>query len=319
MIAEKELFSLRKVVVVGAGYVGATFCFALTMSGMASTMVLIDRNVERAEGHAMDLNHGLPFASPARIFAGQYEDCKDADIVLVTAGAAQKEGETRRDLVHKNTEMFKGMIPKIAEQDPGIILIVSNPVDILTYVALKASGFPTSRVIGSGTTLDTARFRFLLSRHCGVDPRNVHAYIIGEHGDSEVAVWSQANIAGVPLKDYCPVCKRHCPSEEREDLFQQVKNAAYDIIERKGYTNFGVSLSLVRIVGSILRDENSVLTVSSLMDDDYGVSDVCLSTPVILNRNGISEHIHIHLDEPERRAFRASAETLKQITSGLKI
>lgn len=198
-------------------------------------------------------------------------------------------------------------------------MIVSNPVDILTYAALKISGYPMNRVIGSGTTLDTARFRFLLSRHCRVDPRNVHAYIIGEYGDSEVPVWSQINIAGVPLKDYCPVCERGCSTEEREEIFQQVKNAAYEIINRKGYTNFAVALTLVRIVSSILRDENSVLTASSLLDDYYGIKGICLSIPAILNMNGIFKHIPINLDEQERHRLRASAESLKGIIEKIEI
>ena len=202
-IPEDEVSKTRKVVVVGAGQVGATICFALMMSSLASTIALVDLDSDLAEGHAMDLNHGLSFVSPTRIYAGNYSDCKGADIVVVTAGAAQKPGETRLDLVRKNTEIFKDIIPKITAHEPKTLLIESNPVDILTYVALKVSHFSMNRVIGSGTTLDTARFRFLLSRHCRVDPRNVHAYIIGEHGDSEVPVWSQANIAGLPLKKHC--------------------------------------------------------------------------------------------------------------------
>jgi L-lactate dehydrogenase len=309
----------RKVAVVGAGQVGATFSFALMMSGLASSIVLIDMNSDLSEGHTMDLNHGLSFAHPTRIFAGDYPDCKGADIVIVTAGAAQKPNETRLDLVKKNTEIFKDIIPKVADQNPDMILIVSNPVDILTYVALKISGYPMNRVIGSGTTLDTARFRFLLSQHCGVDPRNVHAYIIGEHGDSEVPVWSQVNIAGVPLKDYCPGCEGDCSTEEREEIFHQVKNAAYEIIKLKGYTNFAISLALVRIVSSILRDENSVLTVSSLIDDFYGIKDVCLSIPIILNLNGISRHIHINLNDTEIHRLRDSAESLKGHIERLRI
>ena len=211
----------RKIVVVGAGQVGATFCFSL-ISGLASNIVLIDQNRDAALGHAMDLNHGLSFAQPARIYAGDYADCAGADIVVVTAGAPQKEGETRLDLVQKNTEIFKEIIPEISAHDPGMLLIVSNPVDILTYVALKVSGYPMNRVIGSGTSLDTARFRFLLSRHCRVDPRNVHAYIIGEHGDSEVPVWSQVNVAGLPIEEYCRVSKKSCSSKEKEDIFNQV-------------------------------------------------------------------------------------------------
>lgn len=243
-----EVSKTRKVVVIGAGQVGATICFALTMSGLASTIVLVDLDSSLAEGHAMDLNHGLSFVQPARIFAGNYSDCKGADIVVVTAGAAQKPGETRLDLVRKNTEIFKDIIPKITAHEPKTLLIVSNPVDILTYVTLKVSNYPMNRVIGSGTTLDTARFRYLLSRHCQVAPRNVHAYIIGEHGDSEVPVWSQANIAGLALKNHCPVCERNCSSKERDEIFDQVKNAAYEIINRKGYTNFAIALAVVRIV-----------------------------------------------------------------------
>jgi L-lactate dehydrogenase len=309
----------RKVVVVGAGRVGTSFSFALMISGLASTIVLIDMDNKRAEGHVMDLNHGMPFAQPARILAGDYDDCKEADIVVVTAGAAQKEGESRLDLVRNNSEIFKDFIPKIAQQAPGIILVVSNPVDILTYVTLKLSGYPVNRVIGSGTTLDTARFRFLLSRSCEVDPRNVHAYIIGEHGDSEVPVWSQVNIAGMPMKEYCPICNKNCSAQERKSIFEQVKNAAYEIIGRKGYTDFAIALALVRIVGSILRDENSVLTVSSLIDGYYGINDVCLSIPAILNRHGVSGYIPVDLNETEKEKLRVSAETIKNIIGKLDL
>ena len=309
----------HKVVVVGAGQVGATICFGLMMSGLASTIVLIDQNSDLAEGHAMDLNHGLSFVSPTRIYAGSYSDCKGADIVIITAGAAQKSGETRLDLVRKNTEIFKDIIPKITAHQPKTLLIVSNPVDILTYVTLKVSHFSMNRVVGSGTALDTARFRFLLSRHCRVDTRNVHAYIIGEHGDSEVPVWSQANIAGVPLKKYCPVCEKNCSPGEMDEIFDQVKNAAYEIISRKGHTNFAISLAVQRIAGSILRDENSVLTVSSLINNYCGISDVCLSIPTIVNINGISKHIDINLDEAERYKLQISADTLKKIIRELDI
>jgi L-lactate dehydrogenase len=316
---EKKVSIHRKVVVVGTGQVGATICYALMMSGIASTIVLINRNTDLSEGHAMDLNDGLPFVQPATIFAGNYSDCKGADIVVVTAGAAHKQGETRLDLVYKNTDIFKDIIPKITVHEPGTLLIVSNPVDILTYVALKVSGYPMNRVIGSGTTLDTARFKFLLSRHCRVDPNNVPAYVIGEHGDSEVPVWSQANIAGMPLQEDCRACERSCSSEQRDEIFGQAKNAAYEIISRKGYTNFAIALAVVRIVTSILRDENSVLTVSSLINDYNNVSDVCLSIPTILNMNGIARHIKIDLDEAEIHQFQTSAKALKKIIGQLKI
>lgn len=316
---DEEMTDRRKVAIVGTGQVGATFAFALMVSGLATSIVLIDRRPEMAEGHAMDLNHGLSFVPPARIYASDYSECKDASIVVITAGAAQKPGETRLDLVQKNTDIFKAIIPEIVKYNPRILLIVTNPVDILTYVALKLSGYPMNRVMGSGTTLDTARFRYLLSEHCQVDPRNVHASIIGEHGDSEVAVWSQVNVAGVPLKDYCPVCKRNCPIEEREEIFNQVRSAAYEIISRKGYTNFAIALALVKIVESILRDENSVLPVSTLVDNYYDITDLCLSIPVILNRNGISRVIKIALDESEITKLQASATVLKEVIEALDI
>ncbi len=318
-LSKTERREVPKVVVVGTGHVGATFAFSLMISGLASNIVLIDVDRKRAEGHAMDLTHGLSFAQPCSIHAGDYPDCKNADIVVVTAGAAQKSGESRLDLVRKNTDIFKKMIPEIVRYDPGILLIVSNPVDILTQVALKVSGYPANRVIGSGTVLDTARFRYLLSRHCRVDPRNVHAYIIGEHGDSEVPVWSRVNIGGVPFIDDCPVCGKSCKPAKREEIFEQVKSAAYEIIDRKGYTNFAVALGLVRIVSAILRDENSVLTVSGLLDDYHGVGGICLSVPVILNNRGISRPLGLTLSESEAESFRASADVIKEILSHLEI
>jgi L-lactate dehydrogenase len=223
------------------------------------------------------------------------------------------------DLVQKNTGIFKDIIPKIVNYNPRILLIVTNPVDILTYVALKLSEYPMNRVMGSGTTLDTARFRYLLSEHCRVDPRNVHAYIIGEHGDSEVAVWSRVSIGGIPFRDYCLVCEKQCSQSEREEIFTSVKNAAYEIIERKGYTNFAIALALVRVAGSILRNENSVLTVSSLVDNYYGISDVCLSVPVILNSNGVSKALKLDLDEPEAEKFQSSAKALKNVIKTLEL
>lgn len=318
-VLEGDFADERKVAVVGTGQVGSTFAFALMMSGLATSIVLIDVTRERAEGHVMDLNHGLSFVQPSRIYVGDYSDCKDANIVIVTAGASQKPGETRLDLVRKNTDIFKNIIPEIVQYSPRMLLIVSNPVDVLTYVALKISEYPMNRIIGSGTILDTARFRYLLSSHCAVDPRNVHAYIIGEHGDSEVPVWSQVNIGGVSFRQYCSICGRNCPDNVREEIFNQVKNAAYEIIKRKGATNFAIGLALVRIVGSILRDENSVVTVSTLVDGYYDIGDVCLSTPVILNRNGISKILKIGLDESEVKKLQASANVLKNVIKSLDI
>jgi L-lactate dehydrogenase len=309
----------RKVAIVGTGQVGSTFAFALMISGLASSIVLIDQAHALAEGHVMDLNHGLSFVQPSNIYVGDYSDCKDASMVVVTAGAGQKPGESRLDLVRRNTDIFKKVIPQIVEHNPRMLVIVSNPVDVLTYVALKLSEYPMNRVIGSGTVLDTARFRSLLSRHCQVDPRNVHAYIIGEHGDSEVPVWSQVSIGAVAFREYCPVCRRDCPQDERDEIFNEVRNAAYEIIKRKGATNFAIGLSLVRIAESILRDENSILTVSTLLDTYYDISDVCLSIPVIVNRNGVSRILKVALDKSEIVSLQASAKVLKDVIKRLGV
>lgn len=309
----------RKVVIVGTGNVGSTFAFNLMISGLANSIVLIDRNKETSEGHAKDLNHGLSFVSPTKINAGDYEDCRDADIVVVTAGVAQKPGESRIDLVRKNTEIFKDLIPRIVQHNPRILLIVSNPVDILTYVALQVSGYPMNRVFGSGTKLDTARFKSLLGEHCRVDSRDISAYIIGEHGDSEVPVWSMASIGGIPLDQFCSLCQRECTEKDKTDIFEKVKNAAYEIINKKGATYYAISLALVNIVGSVLRDENSVSTVSTLVDDYYGINDVCLSVPVIINNNGISEVVKVELSKKEEKEFKHSANVLKNIISEIEI
>jgi len=309
----------RKIAVIGSGQVGATFAFSLMISGLPSRIVLIDVNEKLAEGHAMDLNHGLPFVQPMQIQSGTYSDCKDTDIVVITAGAAQKPGESRLDLVRKNTEIFKQMIPEIVRYNPRILLIVSNPVDILTYVALKVSGYPMNRVMGSGTVLDTARFRSLLGINCRVDPRNVHAYIIGEHGDSEVPVWSQVNMGGISFSEFCALCQLGCTLKRREDIFSQVKQAAYEIIDRKGATNFAIALAPVKIVGAIFRDENSLLTVSSLLDEYYGIRDICLSIPVIVNRQGVFRQLGLSLDESEVEKLRASARALKKVIHSLTL
>ncbi len=303
----------RKVVIVGAGQVGATFAFNLMISGLASKIVLVDINKELAAGQVLDLNHGLSFVPPCSVQSGDLTYCEDADIVVITAGANQKPGETRIDLVKRNAEIFKSLIPDMVKYNPRILLIVTNPVDVLTYVTLKLSNFPMNRVLGSGTVLDTARFRYQLGSHCGVDPRNVHAYILGEHGDSEVPIWSRVHIGGVLLEDYCPICGRGCTGEERDHLFKQVKNAAYEIINKKGATNFAISLALVRIVGSILRDENRILTVSTLLNDYYDIEDVCLSVPVLINRNGISKIIQIKMNEQEKLQFQNSAKELRRV------
>ena len=310
-----------KVAIVGAGNVGTTFAFSLMISGLAREIVLIDREAKKAEGECMDLCHGLSFSHPAKIYGGGYEACEDAQLVVITAGARQKPGQTRLELVQQNTEIFKDIIPKITSRaKDAVLLIVTNPVDILTYVTLKISGLPTNQVMGSGTTLDSSRFRFLISEHCGVDARNVHAYIIGEHGDTELPVWSHANIAGMVLSQYCSVCGRGCEfKEELGKIFEEVKNAAYRIIEYKGATYYAIALALVRIAGAILRDENSVLPVSSLINDYYGASDVCLSLPSIVNKTGIVKVLPLELSGEEQEQFKHSAQTLKDIIGKLKI
>jgi len=315
-----ERVRASRVAVVGAGFVGSAFAYALMIRGIVSEIVLIDVDRRKAEGEAMDLNHGLSFVRPVKIWAGDYPDLRGADIVVISAGFAQRPGESRLDLVNKNVEIFKQIVPQVVEHNQEcIILIATNPVDVMTYAALRLSGFPANRVVGSGTILDTSRLRYVLGEHLRVDPRNVHAYVIGEHGDSEVAVWSLANVAGARLRDYCPVCGEKYDPDHLDSLFQRVRDAAYEIIELKGRTYFAIGLGLTRIVESIIRDENAVLTVSSLLEDYYGVSDVCLSVPTIINRHGIREILKLPLEEGEIREFQKSASIIKSITQSLHL
>ena len=316
-MAEKVV-SKPKVAIIGAGFVGSTFAYSLLIHGLVSQIVVIDLNKERAEGEVMDLNHGLPFANPVKIGTGDYSDCQNADIVAIAVDRGQKIEESRLELAQGNFELLKQIVPKIVEYNKEcILLVVSNPLDVMAYAALKLSGFPRNRVIGSGTILDTARLRYLLGEHLQVDPRNVHAYIIGEHGDSEVPVWSLANVAGIRLKDYCPICKIPYDFEYFNDLFLKVRNAGYEILKRKGRTYYAVALGLTKIVESIIRDENAILTVSCFLQDYHGVSDVCLSVPVILNRNGIKKIIELPLDEKEIKEFQESAAIVKKVNSSL--
>ena len=310
-----------KVAIIGAGSVGSTFAFSLMISGVAREIVLIDTNQERAEGECMDLNHGASFVHPVNIYSAGYEGCEGADVVVITAGAKQKPGQSRIDLVQTNAEIFKDITPEIVKfAKDAILLVVSNPVDVLTYITLKISGLAPNRVIGSGTVLDSSRFRYLISEHCRLDPRNVHAYIIGEHGDTEFPVWSHANIGGMILAKYCPVCDRHCDyKEELGKIFEEVKNAAYKIIEAKGATYYAIGLALVRIVESILRDENSVLPVSSRINDYYGINDVCLSIPSVVNRNGREKILRLELSDLEQEQLKHSAGTLKDIMKKVNV
>ena len=309
-----------KVAVVGVGNVGATFAYALLLSGLAAEIVLIDVNHAKAEGEAMDLNHAVPFAHPTKIWAGSYADCAGATVTVLAAGAAQSPGQSRLDMVAKNALIWRQIVPQVVKHNPdGILLIATNPVDVLTYAAWKLSGLPARRVIGSGTILDTARFRYLLSEHFCVDARSVHAFIIGEHGDSEVPVWSSANIAGMRLPDFCRAEGVTMDSTKMDDIFQQTRDAAYRIIERKGATYYAVAAGLMRIAEAILRNQRTVLSVSSLVEDFEGVHDVCLSLPTVVDRGGIDRVLHIELSSEELSKLHRSADILSKTIAQLPL
>ena len=308
------IINSRKVVMIGCGFVGSSSAFALMQSGLFSELVLIDADQNRAEGEAMDIRHGMSFASPMKIYAGSYDDISDAAIIVITAGANQKPDETRLDLIRKNAGIMKSIIGEIKKRDfGGILLIVSNPVDILTYIALKESGYPANRVIGSGTVLDTGRFKYELGEHLGVDSRSVHAFIIGEHGDSELAAWSNARVGGLPINDFCELRGHFNHEESMKKIFESVKNSAYEIIARKHATYYGIAMAVVRICAAIVRNEQSILPVSSLMTGQYGLDDVVLSIPAVVDANGIETVVPIELSESELRELKKSAEVLKGI------
>lgn len=303
---------VNRVVLVGTGAVGSSYAFALLNQGVTEELVLVDLNKEKSEGDAMDLNHGITFApSPTKIWFGDYSDCKDADLVVICAGANQKPGETRLDLVEKNTRIFKGIVDEIvASGFEGIFLVATNPVDILTYAVWKFSGFPKERVIGSGTILDTARFRFLLGEYFDIDTRNVHAYIIGEHGDTELPVWSRADVAGITVSEWLEQNEQY-KQEDLDQLFLNVRDAAYQIIERKGATYYGIAMGLVRLTKAILQNENAVLTVSAYLNGEYGHEDVYIGVPAVVNRKGIREVVELKLDDEEKAKFNHSVNVLK--------
>lgn len=306
--------NVRKAAIVGCGFVGSASAFALMESGLFSELVLIDADKNKAEGEALDISHGLPFAKPMQIYAGDYKDISDAYVIIVTAGAGQKPGETRLDLVKKNVGIFKSIIPQIAEHNQeGILLVVANPVDILTYAAAKFSGFPQNRVFGSGTVLDTARLKYLIGEHLSVDNRSVHAFIIGEHGDSEIAAWSSANVSGIPLNNFCEMRGHFHHQEAMEKIAENVKNSAYEIIEKKRATYYGIAMSVKRICEAIVRDEKSILPVSSIQNGSNNISGVALSMPAIVGANGVETLVPIELNEQEKSDLKKSADTLKNI------
>jgi L-lactate dehydrogenase len=304
---------VNRVALIGTGFVGSSYAFAMLNQGITEELVLIDLNKEKAEGDAMDLNHGLPFApSRTKIWYGSYADCGEADLVVITAGANQKPGETRLDLVEKNTRIFKAIVEEImASGFDGIFLVATNPVDILTYAVWKFSGLPKERVIGSGTILDTARFRYLLGDYFDVDTRNVHAYIIGEHGDTELPVWSHADIAGTSISDWTKN-KEGYNKEDLNQIFLNVRDAAYHIIERKGATYYGIAMGLVRLTKAILQNENSVLTVSAYLEGEYGQKDIYIGVPAVVNRKGIRQIVELDLNDDEQAKFMNSVNVLKK-------
>jgi len=307
-------------IVGGAGAVGASAAYALMISGLASEIVLVDVNARRAEGEAMDMMHGAAFVRPVTVRAGGYADCAHAQIVVITAGAAQKPGESRLDLVRKNTEIFRNMIPQIAAAAPNaILLIVANPVDILTYAALRFSGFPAGRVVGSGTVLDTARLRALVGQRLSIDPRSVHGYVVGEHGDSEVVLWSRATVAGLPIGEFCTQRGSSCDSEMQDEIATQVLRAAYEIIERKGATCYGIGLGIRNLIEAMLRDQNTVLTVSTLMTGQLDVADICLSLPCVVDRGGVEGVLVPAMSDAERAAYLRSARVLQEIARAAEL
>jgi L-lactate dehydrogenase len=307
---------MAKVTILGTGMVGASYAYRLLGSGLASEIVLVDANRERAEGEMMDLNHAMPFDKPCQIVVGSYEEMAGSDIIVISAGSAQRPGETRLDLVSRNTAIFKNLIPQVAQAAPEAVLIIAtNPVDIMTQAAIAYSGFRPGQVIGSGTVLDTARFRYLLGQYYQVDPRSVHAYIIGEHGDSEVPVFSTASIAGISLPDICRQQGRDYNQPDMDQIYQQVRKAAYEIIKRKGSTYYAIASGLHRISEAVLRDQDTVFSVSNTLTGQYGVSEVCLSLPMIVNRQGISKILTLPLNPEEQAGFERSAGILKQLAS----
>ena len=306
----------RKVAVVGCGFVGSSIAFSLMQKGIYSELVLIDANRAKAEGEALDLSHGLPYTAAMDIYAGDYSDVADCSLIIITAGANQKPGETRLDLIGKNVAILKSIIPQITATDfEGILMIVSNPVDVLTYAAWKISGYPAQRVIGSGTVLDTARLKYILGRHLDVDSRSVHAVIIGEHGDSELAVWSGANVSGIDLNHFCEIRGHFQHDESMQRIYEDVRDSAYEIIKRKGATYYGIAMAVARIAECIVKDEQAVLPVSVILDGEYGLKGLALSIPSVVGKHGVEKVLEIPLNAGEDEALHRSAGQLLEVIS----
>jgi L-lactate dehydrogenase len=309
-----------KISIIGAGFVGSTTAYALMMEGLASEIVIVDINKDKALAESMDLSHGASFVKPVEVKAGDYSDTSDSDIVIITAGVGPKPGETRLDIINKNLSVFKSIVPEVVKHSPNsILLVVSNPVDVLTYITYKLSGFPASRVIGSGTVLDTSRFRYMLGKHFEIDARNIHTYIMGEHGDSEIAAWSITSIAGMSVDQYCSKVCRDCEGEFKYNIAEDVKNAAYEILNKKGYTNYAVALAIRRIVEAILRDEDAILTVSSLLTGEYGIEGIYMGIPTVVGASGSKKKLEVPLDDRELKKLKSSASVLKEYLDKAKI
>lgn len=303
-----------KVVVIGAGAVGSTTAYTLLLGGLFQEIVLIDINKDKAEGDALDMAHGVSLVKPVTVLAGDYSDCKDADIVIITAGAPQKPGQTRLDLLKDNVEIYKKIIKSIMKYAPSdvILMPVSNPVDILTYVTYKLSGLPKNQVLGSGTVLDTSRLKYMISRKTGVDARNCHTYIIGEHGDSEVAAWSVTNIGGMTMNEFCKYTGK-CDLNDLDKMYNEVKNSAYEIIRKKGATYYAIAVAVARICECIAGDENSILTVSGIFEGEYDIRDVALSVPTMVGGNGVERIYEVPFSKEEMKGLRDSAATLSEL------
>lgn len=311
---------LTRIAIIGTGRVGASCAYALQLRGLASEIVLINSNRQRAQGEAMDINHGSQFTKPVRVWAGDYKDCRDADIIVLAAGASQKPGDTRLDLLRNNASILqRTLAPALKYIENNILLVASNPVDILTYLAWRMTGLPSHQIIGSGTILDTARFRFLLGQHFEIEPHSIHAYIIGEHGDSQVPVWGLANIAGVRLEEYSRLNGRSLDAQHRQSIEENTRRAAYEIIQRKGATYYAIAAGLVRIIEAIVRDEKSVLTVSGVIHGRHGLNDVALSLPCIVNRQGIAHTLELPLSLQETEGLKRSARVIQDAILSLNL
>ena len=300
-----------KVVVVGAGAVGSTTAYTLLLGGLFQEIVLIDVRRDKAEGDALDMAHGVSLVKPVTVIAGDWSDCKDADIVIITAGAPQKNAETRLDLLKDNVAVFEQIIKDVMKYAPSdvILMPVTNPVDILTYVTYKLSGLPKNQVIGSGTVLDTSRLKYMISKKTGVDARNCHTYIIGEHGDSEVAAWSVTNIGGMTMNEFCKYTDK-CNLNDLDVMYNEVKNSAYEIIKKKGATYYAIAVAVARICECIAGDENSILTVSGIFEGEYDIRDVALSVPTKVSGRGIENILEVPFSKEEMKGLRDSASTL---------